>query len=154
MKLFSGRARWRIPFLPLFLMLIGPSALPAQEPEAGTPLEVVHELYDLVTFPAGTVPDWDNLRSMFIPDAVVILRTAPDSTSVFDVEGFVQDWLRFIEGYNVMETGFSERITRTHTTVYGDIAHIWFRYESVLNEIVLPNRPIPDLLRGGGAAKE
>lgn len=151
----------------------------APEPEAGSALAVVHDLYDLVTFPAGTIPDWDRLRAMFLPDAVVALRAAPDSLSIFSVEGFVQDWVRFIDGYNVVETGFQERITRTQATEYGDIAHVWVLYEaeipgrgrpptrgvdsfqllrragewkiaSVTNEIVRPNQPLPAPLRGGG----
>jgi hypothetical protein len=168
--------------LALFLTL-GLSSLqgqePEQEPEAGSALAVVHELYELVTFPAGAIPDWDHLRSMFLPESVVVLRTARDATSVFTLEGFVQDWIRFIEDSNVEETGFVERILRTHTTVYGDIAHIWVLYEaeipgrerpptqgldsfqlvrrdgawriaSVTNEIVLPDRPIPDVFGRGG----
>lgn len=170
-----------LPPLALFLAL-NLSSLSAQEPEQepqpGTALAVIHELYDLVTFPAGAIPDWDHLRRLFLPESVVVLRTAPDVTSVFTLEGFVQDWVRFVEGYNVEETGFAERIIQTHSTVYGDMAHIWVLYEaeipgserpptrgldsfqlvrrdgawriaSVTNEVVLPNRPIPDVFGGG-----
>ena len=31
--------------------------------------------YDLVTFDAGTTPDWERVRSLFADEAVVILRT-------------------------------------------------------------------------------
>jgi hypothetical protein len=138
---------------------------------------VVRELYDLVTFPAETTPDWDQLRALFLPEAVVVLRTSREETSVFSLEGFVQDWLRFIEDSNVKETGFAERIIRTHSVEFGDIAHVWVLYEaeipgwerppqagvdsfqlvrregswriaSITNEIPTPERPIPEVLRG------
>ena len=38
-----------------------------------SPGRVVAELYDLVTFGAGTTPDWDEVRSLFIEEAVVVL---------------------------------------------------------------------------------
>jgi hypothetical protein len=163
-------------------LLSGPSALTAQGthlPEEGSAIAVVHELYDMVTFPAGTTPDWDEFRGLFLPEAVVVLRSSRTATSVFDLEGFIGDWLRFIEGSNIEETGFTERIIRTHETVFGDIAHVWVLYEaeipgwdrppqagvdsfqlvrqpdgwkiaSITNEIPTPDRPIPEVLREGG----
>jgi hypothetical protein len=140
---------------------------------------VVRELYDMVTFPAGTTPDWEEFRTLFLPEVVVVLRTSREATTVFSLEGFIQDWLRFIEGFNVEETGFTERIIRTHSTEFGDIAHVWVLYEaeipgrgrppqqgvdsfqlvrrdgrwkiaSVLNELPGPGREIPEVLRGEG----
>jgi hypothetical protein len=140
---------------------------------------VVRDLYAMVTFPVGTTPDWSEFRALFLPEVVVVLRTSPQATSVFTLEGFIEDWLRFIEGFNIAETGFAERIIRTHSTEFGDIAHIWVLYEaeipgrgrppqrgvdsfqlvrrdgqwkiaSVLNELPMPGREIPEVLRGGG----
>ena len=139
---------------------------------------VVRQLYDLVTFPSGTTPDWDQVRSLFLPEAVVVLRTTRTATSVFTVEDFIQDWLRFIRESQVEDTGFTERIVRTHTTEMGDIAHVWVLYEaeipgwgrppqpgvdgfhlvqrdgrwkiaSIVNEVPGPDRAIPDMLSGG-----
>jgi hypothetical protein len=167
-----------LPFSPLIL---GGQALETQE-SAQTAVgaeAVVRELYDMVTFPAGTTPDWDEFRTLFLPEVVVVLRTSREATSLFNLEGFIQDWLRFIEGSNIEATGFSERIVRTHTTEFGDIAHVWVLYEaeipgwgrppqpgvdsfqlvrrdgewkiaSVLNELPGPGREIPEVLRGEG----
>jgi len=170
-------------YLPLALLLAAPHSGTGQvtgsQEEANSAEGVVHELYDIVTFPAGTTPDWDQFRTLFLPEAVVVLRSSRDATSVFTLEGFVQDWLRFIEGSTVEETGFTERILRTHTTVFGDIAHVWVLYEaeipgwgrppqpgvdsfqlvfqeggwkiaSITNEVPTPERPIPEVLRGEG----
>lgn len=155
-------------------------AQPTETPDQTQSAEaVVHELYDMVTFPAGTTPDWDEFRALFLPESVVVLRSSREATSVFTLEGFVEDWLRFIEGSNIEETGFTERIVRTHSTEFGDIAHVWVLYEaeipgwgrlpqagvdsfqlvrkdntwkiaSITNEIPTPDRPIPLVLRGEG----
>jgi hypothetical protein len=150
---------------------------PASGP--GSAEAVVRELYDLVTFPAGTTPDWDRGRALFLPEGVVVLRTARTATTVFSVEGWVQDFVDFIERANVTATGFAERILRTHAVEFGDIAHVWVLYEaeipgsgrppqqgvdsfqlvrrdgkwliaSILNEIPTPDRPVPQVLREGG----
>lgn len=154
-----------------------------QDPAAPNPgnsaEEVVRELYDLVTFPAGTTPDWDRARALFLPEGVVVLRTSRTETAVFGVEGWIQDFVTFIEGSNVTATGFVERIVRTHVVEFGDIAQVWVLYEaeipgrgrppqqgvdsfslvrreggwliaSILNEIPTPDRPVPDVLGIGG----
>ena len=146
---------------------------------SGSAEGVVRELYDLVTFPAGTTPDWDRGRALFVPEGVVILRTGRTATTVFSVEGWVQDFIKFFEDSSLEDTGFTERIVRTHATEFGDIAHVWVLYEaeipglnrppqrgvdsfqlarrngvwliaSILNEIPTPDRPVPDVLREGG----
>ena len=147
--------------------------------QAGSAEAVVEALYDLVTFPAGTTPDWDKARGLFLPEAVVVLRSSRTETTVFSVEGWVQDFVTFIERANVAATGFVERIVRTHVVEFGDVAQIWVLYEaeipgrgrpaqqgvdsfslvrreggwliaSILNEIPTPDRPIPSFLEVGG----
>jgi hypothetical protein len=133
--------------------------LPAQEaPEtrdrsAQTAEGVVRHLYDLVTFEAGTTPDWNVVRALFIDEAVVVLRTSRDSSSVFSVDGFVQDFISFIERANVEQTGFVEHIVRMKTMVFKDIAHVLVLYEASI-----PGSPRPpqqgidsfQLIRQGG----
>jgi len=143
-----------------------------EEIEFATPQVVVDELYKLVTFEAGTTPDWDRVRALFIDEAVIVLRTSRTETSVFSVEGFVGDFVAFIERANVEKTGFSETIIRTKSTVFGDIAHLLVLYEahipgssrgpqegvdffqlirkdnrwwiaSIVNEIPTADRPVP-----------
>jgi hypothetical protein len=89
-----------------------------QEPPPGkkpfpTAEGVVAALYEAVTFEAGSTPDWDHVRSMFIDGAVIVLRTSRQDTTVFSVEGFVDDFVKFIERADAGRTGFSERIIRT-----------------------------------------
>lgn len=109
----------------LFYACLGTS-LPAWS----APREVVEELYDLVTFDAGTTPDWDRVRSLFAAEAVVVLRTGSDEMTIFSLEGFVNDFVQFIEQRDVEKTGFTERILKMKSTVYGDIAHILVLFDS------------------------
>lgn len=102
---------------------------------------VVRALYEAVTFPAGEEPDWAFVRSLFLPGAVIVLRTAPDANTVFDVDGFVADFQRFITESSVRETGFEESIARTHTTEYGDIAQTLVLYHAVIPGRGRPPQP-------------
>jgi hypothetical protein len=97
---------------------------------AGTPEQVVRALYGMVTFDAGTTPDWDEVRSVFIDEAVVVLRTSPTASTVFSLDGFVQDFVDFIERDNVEATGFTERVVAVESMVFRDIAHVLVLYES------------------------
>ena len=170
---------WPHPHRPRWLLLlVGILLLPAvpavaqDDPDAATAEGLVRALYDRVSSEPGTIPDWDQVRSAFLPQAIVVLRTSRDSTTVFTLEGFVQDFVNFIERANVRETGFRERVVKTQATVFGDMAHVLVLYEahitgsarppqqgvdsfqlirregrwwivSVTNEIPTPDRPVP-----------
>ena len=95
---------------------------------------LVDELYRLVTFDAGTTPDWDRVRSLFMEQAIVVLRTSREETTVFSVDTFVGDFVSFIERADVKENGFIEKIVRTRPMVYGDMAHVLVLYEAIVPE--------------------
>lgn len=119
--------------LAVTLSLVAAAALPAPAPAQTTletPEGLIQEIYDLVTFPAGTTPDWDAVRDLFIPEAIVVLRTSRDGATVFSVDGFVQDFVTFIDQANVQESGFTERILDTRSFVWGDIAHVLVLFDS------------------------
>ncbi|MCP3914373.1 MAG: hypothetical protein GY711_02325 [bacterium] len=99
------------------------------DPEAGAEA-LVRKLYELVTFEAGTTPDWDEVRTLFVPEAVVVLRTGREEMSVFSVDGFVADFVKFIEDAKVEKTGFTERILGMKSFVYGDIAQVLVLFDS------------------------
>lgn len=137
---------------------------------------VVKALYKLVTFKAGTTPDWEKVKSLFIKEAVIVLRTSRQDNTVFSVDGFVADFVSFIDRAKVKQTGFTEKIVRMKTMVFKDIAHILVLYEAVVpgtamppqkgvdsiqlikkkgrwwiaaitNEIPTPEHPVPEALR-------
>jgi hypothetical protein len=112
------------------LALSPPQRPPPDKEPFKTAEGLVGALYESVTFEAGSTPDWDHVRSMFIDEAVIVLRTSRDDTTVFSVEGFVGDFVKFIERADAGRTGFSERIIRTKPMVFGDMAHVLVLYEA------------------------
>lgn len=111
-------------------LLLASAAAAQDDPAAATAEGLVRALYDRVSSEPGSVPDWAQVRSAFLPQAIVVLRTSRDSTSVFTVDGFVQDFVDFIERANVRQTGFRERVLKTQTLLFGDIAHVLVLYEA------------------------
>jgi hypothetical protein len=177
----DGSKRWQ--FLALGLILtaaMGATSLQAQtasdQDDLETPDGVVTKIYDLVSFEAGAVPDWDKVRSMFIPEAVVVLRTSREASTVFSVDGFIEDFVRFVERSPAGEQGFTEKILNMKSLVFGDMAHVLVLYEAhitgsqrpptqgvdsfslikkdgrwwiaaITNELPTADRPIPEMLR-------
>jgi hypothetical protein len=140
------------------------------------PEEVIRQLFDLVTFGPGERPDLEKVRSLFIKEAVIVLRTSREGNTTFDVDGFIADWESFIVTPAVKEKGFEEKIIRLKPMVLGDMAQMLVLYEAqipgsprgpqqgvdnfllikrdgkwriaaVTNEIPGPERPLPPELR-------
>ena len=157
----------------LFMAPCG-AALLSQTPKAFESAEgLVSEIYQSVSFDsAGPMPDWEKVRSMFLENAVIVLRVARDSTAVFSVQEFISDFTNFIERSAARRSGFRERVIRMKPMVFGNIAHILVLYEAhipgsqrppqrgvdswellkrdgrwwtvaVTNEVPAPDRPIP-----------
>lgn len=117
--------------LALPLACAGPRSVgPEPDPALDEPAAVVRELYDLVTFGPGTTPDWDAVRALFVDEAVVVLRTGRTQMTVFTLDGFVDDFVQFIEQAGVERTGFTERILDLDGFAYRDIAHVRVRFDS------------------------
>lgn len=119
----------------LFAVLISSMALATPPPgdhDFETVDGLIHALYNMVTFEAGTTPDWEEARSAFIPEALVVMRMGEHETAVLNVQGWIDDFVSFIETRDVMATGFSETIIKMKTTQMGDIAHVLVLYESHL----------------------
>jgi|GEM_PF-569716 len=166
----------------IFILLFFSAAdsLVAQSPVADssflTAEGLVNGLYKAVTFKAGNMPDWNRVKSMFLNEAVIVLRSSRDSTTVFDVNGFVKDFVDFTQKYHVDKTGFMEKVIRMKPMVFGEMAHVLVLYEasvpgtrmppqggvdsfslirknsrwwiaSITNEIPTKERPLPPELR-------
>jgi len=97
-----------------------------------TPVALIEDIYRLVsTTDSGSV-DWERVRSMFIDEAVVILRTGRDETSQFTPDGFIQDFRDFYDYPDVKASGFEEKILSMKPMVYKDIAFIATLYSAAI----------------------
>ncbi len=160
------------------VFLISPSNIliaqtPSVENTSQTAEDVVREVYTLVSFEAGERPDWEKVKSLFIDDAVIVLRSSRTEHSIFSREGFVEDFNNFIDNSGVDKTGFLEKIIDIKPVTIGNIAYCTVIYEasipgqqrppqrgvdvfqlinkdgqwlivSIINEIPNADRPIPD----------
>jgi len=140
--------------------------------QSGSAEDVVKEIYELVSFKPGETPDWDRVKSLFVEEAVVVLRASRTSHNIFSRESFIQDFKNFITRSNVDKTGFLEKIVSVKSTTVGDITHCFVVYEasipgsqrspqkgldsfqlikkdgkwriiSIVNEVILPNMSLP-----------
>lgn len=137
--------------------------------------KVVEDLYTFVSVKKGEAHNWDKVRNLFIPEANILLRTTRTSSTLFDLDGFIADFVKFVSDYKIINTGFTERIVSKEIFEYGDIAHILVLYEvnipvegfkpqlgidsiqlirkdgewkifSIVNEVPAPGQEIPDRL--------
>jgi hypothetical protein len=94
------------------------------------PESLVRELYKSVTTKPGETTDWEKVKLMFIKEAVIVLRTGRNQTTVFSVDGFVEDFTTFVKNANIEKTGFVEKIIKLKPMVFGDMAQVLVLYEA------------------------
>ena len=155
----------------------GQAAAPAgQAAPAVSAEDVVRALYRMVTFDAGKNVDWEQVKALFIPEAVIVLRASRTSMNVLNRNTFVDDFVRFIRDAKLEDQAFTETIVAVKTQETGDVArstvhytaHIpsrdrpaqhgidvfllmktdnQWRIVSIVNEIVRPGVEVPDEIR-------
>ncbi len=94
------------------------------------PAELVDSLYQMISFPKEEVPNWSMVRPLFLEECVITLRMSSDSSAIFTVEEWIQDFKDFIINKDVELTGFEENVLKMSTTICGDIAQIAVLYEA------------------------
>jgi hypothetical protein len=115
--------------------ILDPPAQPEARPEdVASPETVVEAVYDSISGPAekDEPRNWDRLRSLFLPDArlVLVRWRSPDGEDqeilrMWDVEGFIEAAKGFYH-----ESAFYEREVGRHSHQFGNIAQIFSTYES------------------------
>jgi hypothetical protein len=115
-------------------MMLSAALVAPADPADDSAEAVVRVLYDKLCSPSEAtdeqLPDWQAVRTLFLAEAVIVLRSSRTGNTVFDVDGWIADFQAFIERANVKKRGFSERIVRTRTMEFGDIAHVLVLYEA------------------------
>lgn len=88
---------------------------------------IINAYYEIVSGPAGSIPDWDRDLAIHIPDAQVIIMSN-------DSEGNLVANRMTIAGFhertgNVRKSGFFEYEINRVTQEYGAMTHVWSTYE-------------------------
>jgi hypothetical protein len=155
----------------------GQAAAPAgQAAPAGSAEDVVRTLYKMVSFDAGKKVDWEQVKALFIPEAVIVLRASRTSMNVLNRNTFVDDFVRFIGDAKLEDQAFEETIVAIKTQETGDVARSTVHYAaripsrdrpaqhgidvfllmkadgrwrivSIVNEIVRPGVDVPEEIR-------
>ena len=100
----------------------------AQETQAVNAL--IDALYASVSFEPGQTPDWDRVRSFFLPEAVVVFAPRGDTpTQVMDLDAFIQDFQTFYDDRDIATRGFRETVAAREVVVYGNTAHAFVVFE-------------------------
>jgi hypothetical protein len=141
----SRRDPFRAARLALAAFCLNPALGQTQAPVAkSTPQtagERIAELYSLFgSTGGGHMPDWDKARSYFLKEAVVVLRTTRTTLTVFDVDGFIRDFVDFyVKPFKFptvtlvpKDSGFSEKIVKMKSWEFGDMAHVLVLYEAYI----------------------
>ncbi len=163
------------------LTLAVPPAGGQAKAEAGDvfkdPERLVRGLYAAVSFDPGPAPDWEFVKTFFLPQAVIVVRKTRTSMAVMNVQEFVDWFADDVEKFKMKERGFEETVQKLKLTVLGDIAQAFVVYKArlktpadapgqvgldswalmkkdgrwwiaaVTNEIPTPERPLPEELR-------
>jgi hypothetical protein len=93
----------------------------AEKLSMDSPDKVIHELYRLVSWEAGALPEWDQLKNLFLEEALIILRSR-EGFHMIDRKGFIDLWLEDINKYHLDKTGFKEEIVELYCEQVGNIA--------------------------------
>jgi len=110
-----------------------PGAPPAPVAAAPSDVEsidaIVAALYDAISGAASEPRDWDRLRSLFVPGALLVpAAPRPDGTAPVRALG-VEDWIRGAEVY-FRDHAFYERETARELDRFGNVASAMSTYGS------------------------
>ncbi len=83
----------------------------------------VNRLYKTVSFSKNNTPHWDDISSIFHPDANIIVRKSPKEILLLSIDEFIKLWKDDIIKYKLKEKGFTEEVITIKTEVFGEIAY-------------------------------
>ena len=105
------------------------TAPPARPADVATLESIIAALYDVISGPAGRDRDWQRFRSLFAPDARLIVGApSPDGrvpSRHMTVEQYVVSADPFLKRDGFWEREIARRVER-----YGTVAHVFSTYES------------------------
>lgn len=102
----------------------------APSPKDGTTIDgILKALYDDISGPAGQARDWDNMRTLFVPEARLIpTGKRPDGstgTKFYPLEEYIRAAAPYLEKMGFYEKQISRKIDQ-----FGKVAQVFSTYES------------------------
>jgi hypothetical protein len=87
-----------------------------------SPTDAVDAAYELISFPPGETPRWEDFQQLFVKEAVLALRVFPSdpSVSVLSLEQYAESQMR----HNLQEDGYTETPGKRVVDVVGDVATV------------------------------
>jgi len=116
------------------------AAAPPADSNTVTAEATVRALYRVISFGPGERIDTAALRRLFLPQAVLTLRSGPTTFDVLDVSGFVAVFARADTLPALARSGFHETVVRLQVTPFRDIAHVFVLFEAQVNDGSRPAR--------------
>ncbi|MES3023898.1 MAG: hypothetical protein V4857_20220 [Pseudomonadota bacterium] len=115
---------------PAAAALAAPAAIPAAASADVASIDaIIAALYDVISGPAAKPRDWNRLRSLFAPDAkMMVVGPRPDGsfgTRAMSVEDYINR-----AGPMFAASGFFETELARSTDRYGQIANVFSTYEA------------------------
>lgn len=105
---------------------------------SGTPLQTIEHLYRFLSVDPGEQIPVDSLQSIFIDNALIILRAEGGVMNQHSVKGFIQSMQSFVAGEAVQANGFDNRIIGSKSYVHGDIAQVYIRFQGYIRGYTSP----------------
>ena len=113
--------------LSIALAAVGLVAAPATAKPSAADLaginQTIHDVYAVISGPAGQKRDFDKMRSLFAPNALLRVIT-PKGIRGGDLDNYIAK-----SGPILEKEGFNEHELGRRTEVYGNLATVWSSYD-------------------------
>jgi alpha-glucosidase len=100
---------------------------PADGNHFETPEKLLTKFYQMITFPAGSQPNWNEVSKLFRKDAKIVMPSSKTETTTYGFWSFFNEFAEFTEEQNF---GYQETVVSMKSQVYGNIAHVYVVYKS------------------------
>lgn len=91
---------------------------------------IITAVYDVISGPAGEKRDWDRMRNLFIPEAILMPSGQNQQTKEVGYRHWSLDDYINGAGNSLEKDGFFEIEVARKVEQYGTIAHVFSTYES------------------------
>lgn len=91
-------------------------------------ISMVTQIYKEVSGSDKEAVDWYKVRSNFVDEAVIVLRSSRETCTQFTLDEFIQDFLDFYDSPRLGDSGFKEEVLQLESEVFHDMAFVAVLY--------------------------